>query len=259
VSGTLTSFAWRANLKHSGTGTKGRSEDAQTLVERVIALHDGAIELEFDLPERASPQDRAHIWQFPVRVLKAPGRPLELLNRPELEARLRTWLQNAGMAATACGQWGFTRTAVKIECDPQSVLQIIEPFNLRPGDLHDGTLYTEPGARGSAPLRAERRGSDGTAYIAEMEINPDLLRHMRAEVDVAVAQITSEAPLPLEAALKAREADRISGTIATAFEVDAAGRVTRRRSVSQFEIVGESGSAERETTTITVERRLVSP
>ena len=39
----------------------GSSHSARTLMERVVALHDGGIELEFDLPEQASPQVAPHL------------------------------------------------------------------------------------------------------------------------------------------------------------------------------------------------------
>jgi hypothetical protein len=246
------------SVSDRSNGSSGHSHSRFTLVERVIALHAGGIELEFDLPEQALPQDRARTWQFPARVLKSPGRPLQLLNASELEIRVRAWLQRGGMTEAACGRWSFTWTAIKIECDPQSVLQMLEPFDLRLGDLRDGTPHSEPGARGSAPLRKDSLGTAGATYAAEMEIDPDVVRRERANEDVAIAEMTGKAPLALELALRAREADRISGTIATTLEMDSAGRVTRRRRVTRLEIAGHAGSLERQTTTVVVERRLVS-
>lgn len=242
----------------SRNGSSGSSRSQNALVERVIALHDGGIELEFDLPEQASAKDRARTWQLPARVLKSPGRPLQLLNRPELEMRVRAWLQSGGMTQAACGRWVFTWTAIKIECDPESVLQMLEPFDLRLGDLRDGTLHNEQGARGPAPLRTDSLASDGATYVAEMEIDPDVVRRERAKADAAAAEMTGKPPLTLELALQAREAERISGTITTTFEVDSSGRVTRRGAVTRVEIAGQAGSLERHTTTVTVERRLVS-
>ena len=43
----------------SHNGSSGQSRSQYTLVERVIALHAGGIELEFDLLEQASPQGLA--------------------------------------------------------------------------------------------------------------------------------------------------------------------------------------------------------
>jgi hypothetical protein len=242
----------------SGNGSSGHSRSAQTLVERVIALHDGGIELEFDLPEQASPRDRARTWQLPARVLKSPGRPLQLLNGSELEMRVRAWLQRGGMTQEACGRWLFTWTAIKIECDPESVLHMLKPFDLRLGDLYDGVLHNEPSGRGRAPLRTGSLDSGGATYAAEIEIDPDVVRRERAKMDVALAEISGKAPLALEVALQAREAERISGTIATTLEVDSAGYVIRRKRITRVEIAGKAGSLERQTTTVTVERRIVS-
>jgi hypothetical protein len=243
--------------KTSGGGTTGNSHSASMLVERVIALHDDSIELEFDLPGQTSPQDRARTWQFPARVLESSERPLQLLNRPELETRLRAWLQRGRMTESACGRWVFTWTAFKIECDPESVLQTLEPFDLRVGDLRHRAPHKEPRARGTAFLRMGSRHSGGATYAAEMEIDPDQVRQERAKEDVAVAEMSGKMPLALEAALQARETERISGTIATTIETDAAKRVTRRRRVTSIEISDEAGSLERQTTTMTVERRLI--
>jgi hypothetical protein len=242
----------------SSDGSTGRSNSAYMLVERVVALHDGSIELEFDLPEQTSSQDRTRTWQLPARVLKSPDRPLQLLNGPELEKRLRAWMQGGQMTEAGCGRWVFTWTAIKIECNPHSVLQMLEPFDLRQSDLRDGTQYNEPGARGRVPLRLGSRNSGGETYAAEMEIDTELVREERAKADVAIAEIAGKAPLTLQTALQARGAERISGTIATTIETDAAGRVTRRTRITNVEIAGKAESLERQTTTTTVDRRLIS-
>lgn len=242
----------------SGNRSSGSSRSRNTLVERVVAVSADGVELEFDLPEQTSAQDRASAWQFPVRVLRSPGHPLRLLNAPELTTRVHSWLEKAGLTEAACGRWTFTWTALRIECDPQSVLEWLEPFDLRPGDLHAGAQHHEIGALRTAPLRVESRSSDGAIFVAEMELDPDVARQERAATDVAVAEMTGQAPLSLEAALQARADEQISGTIVTTFERDAAGRVTRRTRVFRTEIVSSDGSLERRTTTETAERRLIS-
>ena len=68
----------------SGGGSSGNSRSAAMLVERVVALRDGGVELEFDLPEKTPAKDRARSWQFPVRVLNSSKHPLQLLNGPGL-------------------------------------------------------------------------------------------------------------------------------------------------------------------------------
>lgn len=241
----------------SGDRSSGSSHSINTLVERVVALTSAGVELEFDLPEPTSEEDRARNWQFPVRVLRS-AQALQLLNAPELTARAHAWRTSAALPEAACGRWVFTWTAVKIECDPQSALQLLGPFDLRPSHLRDGAQHNETGARRPAPLRVQSQSPDGAAFVAEMELDPVLAARQRAETDVVVAEMTGQAPLSLEAALQTRAAERISGTIVITFETDSAGRVTRRTRISRVEIVGADGSLERHTTIETAERRLIS-
>ena len=242
----------------SGERSSGGSTSKTTLVERVIGMRDGGVELEFDLPERASEQDRARSWQFPTRVLKSPGQPLKLLNGLELEARVRTWLQSGGLTEAACGRWIFTWAPFKIECDPQSVLQTLTSFDLRLSDLREGALYYEAGALEPAPFRVVPADASGAAFVAELAIDPEAVRQEYAEGDVAVAEMTGQPPLELEVAIQAREDDQISGTIVTTVELDADGQVMRRTRVTHLEIADESGGLQSQTITLTVERRLVS-
>src|SRR3954466_8512809 len=64
----------------SSQGSSGSAHDRDTLIERVIAVRDTGVELEFDLAREATTEDRAAYWQFPVRVLRPPQGPLQLLN-----------------------------------------------------------------------------------------------------------------------------------------------------------------------------------
>lgn len=243
----------------SSGGSSGDSRSHNVIVERVIAVRDTGVELEFDLPQDATAEDRARVWQFPVRVLQPPSGPLELLNGPELEARVARWLEAAGWTREACGRWIFTWNAFRIECDPQSVIEMLAAFDLRAGDLRDGAPYQQAGSRGPAVLRREARGSDGAVFIVEMELDPEAVRGERAQTDVILAEITARESLSLDAALRARAAERISGTIRITFETDATGRVRRRTKVRELEIEGSNRGRETQTVTETVERRLLSP
>lgn len=238
--------------------SSGSASSRNMLMERVIAVHDSGVELEFDLPQDVPAEDRARVWQFPVRVLKPLQGPLQLLNGPELEMRVDRWLAAAGLPRAACGHWYFTWNAFQIECDPQSVIQTLALFDLRPGDLRDGAPYQEAGARGPAVMRRQARGSDGATFVLEMEVDPETVRRDRAQSDVVVAEIVRRETLALDAALQARSAERISGTIRITFETDAAGRVRRRTRVIELRIEGSDRGREIRTTTETVERRLVS-
>lgn len=240
----------------AGDGSSGNSRDVWTLTERVVALHEANVELEFDLPQESSAADRARSWQFPARVLLSPLGALQLLNETDLEARVGAWLQSGGLTREMCGRWIFTWTAIKIECDPQSVLGMAEPF-VRPNALRNGAPYSEIGMREPGLLQ-ESRGTDGATFGAELQVDPDAVRRQRAETDVAVAEMLGDAPLTLETALEAHAAEQISGTLVVTFEADSDGRVTRKTSVATLEIVDEHGSRERVTTTQTIDWLLLS-
>lgn len=210
-----------------GDRSSGNSSSGFTMIERVIAVRDDGLELEFDLPDDASGEDRALSWQFPARVFRSGSGTLELLNAPDLDARVRAWLESAQIPEAACGRWMFTWTAIKIECDPQSVLETVQAFDIRPSEVTDGVV----------------------------QIDPEVLRRERAETDIVVAQMVGEQPLSLEAALQARASEQLSGTITTRFEFDEHGRAVRRVTVGELEVVQADGARERTATTITVERR----
>ena len=245
------------SARQSGDGSSSfTSTDRDALLERVVGVRDGGVELEFTLPRGATAEDRARAWQFPARVSKSLHGPLQLLNRPEMEARIDTWLKAAGMTRTACGRWIFTWTAFRIECDPQTVVETLEQLESQPGDLRDGALYQEARTLRPAPLRRSA-GRDGAAFAVELEIDPDAVRRERAEGDVAAAEIGGK-PVTLDAALQARAADSIAGTVKVTFDTDAAGVVRRRTRMSEIRITAPDGRWETAKTDETTEWKRVA-
>lgn len=212
-----------------GDGSSGNSSDTYAMLERVVAVRDGGVELVFDLPEDATEEDRAREWQFPVRVFKPQSRALQLLNEAELKTRVDAWLESAGLTEAACGRWFFSWTAIKIECDPQSVLGTLASFDLRGVVAGANTQQIDAGA----------------------------IRRERAEMDVAAAQMMNRPPLTLEAALQARAGEQYSGEIITRVETSDAGDVTRRVVTSELQVTKEDGAMERTTTTTITERRRI--
>jgi len=247
----------RESSQQANDMSSGSSTDRDALVERVIGVRDDGLELEYDLPENSTADERASSWQFPVRVFKPVRGPLQLLNGPDLEARVDSWLKAGGMTRAACGHWIFTWNAFRIECDPQSAIKIVQAVDLRAGDLADGAPYRDPDARAPAPLSREKTGPGGATFTVGMALDPDAARHARAETDVAVAQIRGKT-LALDAALRARSAETLSGTIMITFETDSTGEVRRRTRVKTLEIKGPGPRIEKLTVTETVERRRVS-
>lgn len=244
--------------RSEGDGSSGSSRSRMALIERVIEVRDNGVALEFDLPPEASPKVRAQSWQFPVRVFKASDGSLELPNFSNLETRMLSWLESSGLDKSACGKWIFTWTAAMIECDPKSVLMLLEPFDLRLKNLREDTDISEKGALNPAPLSASPKDSGGLTFVAEFEVDPEEIRRQRAEADVAAADITGDEPLQPETALQKRSSEKITGTIRTTIETDDFGRVTRRVRVSQVDVELEDGSMERQITTETVTRSSVS-
>ncbi|RYG94836.1 MAG: hypothetical protein EON58_15400 [Alphaproteobacteria bacterium] len=242
--------------EQTSDGSSGSSSGRDAIVERVIGVREGGLELEFDLPKEATAEDKARSWQFPVRVFRPTNGSMQLLNRPELEARIEDWLKAAGWTRAACGRWVFTWNAFRIECDPESVIKAVEPFDLRSAGIREGASYQEAGARGPGVLTRKSTGSDSATFAVVLEIDPDVYRRARAESDVAVGEMTQK-PVTLDEALRERAKEAVSGTISVTIDTDPAGNIQRRTKVTKVETKGPDSRTESQTVTETVERRLV--
>jgi hypothetical protein len=247
----------RDSAQQGSHGSSGSSHDKDTIIELVIGVRPDGLELEYDLPKTSASDARASNWQFPARIFKPFGGPVQLLNGPEIEARVDGWLKAAGWPPTVCGHWIFTWNAFRIECDPQSVIKTVESFDLTSTDLRDGAPYKETEARGPGKLTRKVAGPDETIFTVEMPADPDAVRRGRAESDVAVGEIMNK-PTTLDAALRERARETVSGTISVAFETDSAGNVRRRTKVTKLDIKGPDGQSEATTVTEMLERRLIS-
>jgi len=243
--------------QQTSDGSSGSSRGRDTILERVIGVREGGLELEYDLPKNATVEDRARSWQFPVRVFRPTNGSMQLLNRLELEARVEGWLKAAGWTRAVRGRWIFTWNAFRIECDPQSVIKTVEAFDLRSADLREGAPYQETEARGPGTLTRKAAGPNGATFAVVMEIDPDAVRRARADSDVAVGEIMRK-PVTLDAALRERAKESVSGTISVTFDTDSARNVRWRTKVTKVETKGPDGRSESQTVTETVERRPVS-
>ncbi|WP_231638313.1 hypothetical protein, partial [Piscinibacter sakaiensis] len=238
----------------SSDGSSGSSRGRDTLLERVVSMQDGGVELEYDLPRGTDAEARARSWQFPVRVLRSTDGTIKLLNRSELEARVETWLKTARLNRDACGTWIFTWNAFRIECDPESVIETIEAFNLSYSNLRDGASYREPESGGTGTLRISEAGPNGAKFSVTLEIDPNAVHRARANEDVATGQILRQ-PVTLESALLERAKESVSGTISIAFDTNIAGTAFRKTKVTRVETRRLDGKTEVSTVTETVERR----
>ena len=242
----------------STEGSSGSSFDRDTIIVRVISASVGGFELEYDLPPSASKQDRQVAWQFPARVfMPLTGAP-QLLNRVELSKRVDGWLARAGWTREVCGQWIFTWNAFKIECDPQSVVGIVEAFNLQPPDLRDGASYKHPGASQAMPLHKSSGAEGGSNYSVSMPIDAEQVRRDLAQTDIVVAKISGKI-LTEDAASAAHAATQVCGTIAVTFEADATGTVKKRTVVTKLKLIEPSGKIETRKSTETLTRTLLKP
>ncbi len=247
----------RQSAEESTDGSGGDSTTTGAVVERVIGVRDDGLELEYELTSDRPAEDRAAEWQLPARIFRPfRGRP-QLLNGPQLDARLDAWLRNSRIPRYACRRWDITWDGFQSECSAQSVLQAIELLDIPPGDLQDGAAYRDVMAREPAPLRRTSAGPGGATFTVELPVDPETIRRTRVEFDMDVADI-AEPPLTREASVRTRSVETISGSITVTLETDPAGHLRRRVRVQRLEIREPSGRVETQITTETTERRRLS-
>lgn len=251
----------RRSYETSGQSSDGLSSSSSsghtTILERVISVREDGLVLEYDLPGDTTAQERAREWQFPARVFRSSSGAVQLLNRTELEARVEAWLKSAGWTREVCGQWIFTWNAFQIECDPQSVVETIEALDLGSADLSVGALYEVPEASSPGTLVRTAAGPNDATYSVVMEVDPDAVRRARAEADVAVGEIMQK-PVTLEAALRERANEQITGTITVTLETNSWGDVRSRTKVTKLVTRLPDGTSNSETAKEVLERHLVS-
>lgn len=245
------------NTQQGSDGSTGSSRGHDAVLERVVAVTKDAVELEYDLVLGTTAEDRARVWMLPARVLRQYDGAMQLLNAAELELRLKRWLTAAKWTRAMCGRWVFTWNAFLIECDPTAVIKTIETFDVLSADLQEGDAYQDPDFRGSGTLRRLPDGPDGKRLVATMQIDAEAFRQERAKADVTLGEIM-QSPVTLEAALAARARERLSGTIEVTIDTDLGGKPFRRTSVAKLEIIEPDGVTQKETRTVTVERRPVA-
>jgi hypothetical protein len=243
--------------EQASDGSSGSSRGRDTIVERVIGVREGGLELEFDLPKRTAAEERVRSWQFPVRVFRTTDGAMQLLNRPELEVRVEGWLKAGGWTRAACGQWIFTWNAFRIECEPESVITTLKSFDLRSAGVEEGASYQVAEAGDPGILTRKSTGPNGATFTVLLQVNPDVVRRAAAESDVAVGQMMQK-PVTLVEALRERAKEDVTGTISVTIDTDAAGNIWRRTKVTKLETKGPDTRTKSQTATETVERRPVA-
>lgn len=215
---------WQSENSRSKNSGSSRS----TLQERLLSVEGNALILEYDLTDSTLRELEERLWQFPAVVRKVPGEAPILMNTDALQARSDAWLANSGLERENCGQWYFTWTAVKIECDPQSALELIADHDLWTGTLEPGSLRAFPGTLEPAPLLAVPASTGSTAVEVRYQIDPDTVRAAKIEEAIIVARILNN-PLPDRETLTAEwAAKEISGSVVVTYELDSSGYPFRR-------------------------------
>jgi hypothetical protein len=245
----------RESSTHGSDSSSSTTGDRFALVERVTAVREDGTEVEYDFAKETPAGDRASEWRFPARVFEPFSGPMRLLNAAELEGRVDGWLKSAGLTRAACGHWIFTWNAFQIECDPQSVIESLVPFDLDAIDVQDGAVYRDPAAHNAAPLTRENSGPDGATFVANLAIDPDVVRRGRAQTDVVANEMVKHQTETVDEALRQRAGETINGTISVTIETNALGRVRKKTTVTTIEIKSPSGRSEPQTVTEIVDRR----
>lgn len=238
--------------------TSGSSSSRQTLIETVIDVRNDGVVLEFDLPPSVPEKDRLRDWQFPALVFKRDDGSLELINAEESEQRRDNWLERGGIDRENCGRWIFTWTAIKIECDPYTILDTLSLFDLRLNNIQEGAFLSEIGTLGPAQLREIPTDRAGRTFRAEFQIDPAAVKSERAASDVIVSQISGDEPVTLDAALLARSSEKISGTRVVDIELGDGGQVVRRQRRTLVVIEPIDGSVETSETLESVSRESIA-
>jgi hypothetical protein len=238
----------------SSAQTNGHS----SITERVISVSETGLELEYDIPvdPRQKGKDRIRNWQFPARVFKPLQGKARLLNQAELKKRLDQFLNTAKLSREACGRWFFTWTAGKIECDPESALQIIEQYDLKICELKEGLEYQDSFALAAGLLKPQPPKEGIITYTVQMDIDSEKIRAAKVEEDLVTAEILEE-KLSREDAVGKHAASEISGTITATFEAVSNSCAHKLKTVTSSQIREEDGLVSSKTSTVTLERQKI--
>jgi hypothetical protein len=251
----VSSYQHETSSEESSGSASGRS----ALIERVIAMTDKGIELEYTEP--ASPyvtkkggKPPIKNWQFPARVFKPFAGPAQLLNLDQIDKRLTLYLKQTETPREACGRWSFTWIAIKTECDPRSVLDIINGYDLGFCTYRAGQVFTFP-----YTLTSETRlEQDGDELSANFTLDPAVLRRKAAQSTMAVAEIYRQNKT-LEQALAEDKDTQFSGKLKVSLTVDTHGCATKQVATYSLETIQKGGVVEKQVNMETIERQAYVP
>jgi hypothetical protein len=235
----------------STSGSTGSSGGSDVLIERVIAVTQNGVELEYTIPKSHRKTDEKLNWQFPARVFKLYQGQAKLLNATTIDARLTRFLKHMNYSRESCGRWYFTWNAFKIECDSISVLEIVNSFDLGFCDYRAGKVFEYP----SALKPNIKLSEDGEASVltAQFALDPNALRRDAAYTKVISSEINGQ-PISFDQALNDSKDTQFSGSARVTFDTDQKGCVTKRVVETTTETTEKDGAIDKQLYVETVER-----
>ncbi|MGB5723955.1 MAG: hypothetical protein WBM39_06040 [Parasphingorhabdus sp.] len=250
---TWLQLEYERSSERSDGQTSGTSLGRQALIETVIEETPGGVVLQYDLPRDEGGKANSGFWYFPARVIERPDGSLGLLDEQVVEARIDKWLEKHRIPKEACGMWnhggGFP---FKVDCDPQSILDQIESFDLRISDLMAGAEYSH--AQGDVPgilMALPAAGRPG--YSVTFTVDQDKARTAEVAKALILAQMLGK-----DLSRQQAEADAakigFQGSIRIEFDLNPAGTVIRKTEQSEITVTRPGEDAETTTSLTTVTR-----
>lgn len=214
------------------------------LIETVLARAGDGVTLRYDLPPEKDGKARGAFWYFPVDVRKLPDGSLELADPVAMLARVESWLIDQQVPRDLCGVWthggGFP---FKFDCDPQSAIEQVEPFDLGTSGIGEGKSFVHPLGLEPGIFRAAE--DDPGSLIATFAIDPVKARAEEVEQELVLAQMLGT-DLSREEAVEQASKVSFEGTITLRFDFDASVAILRR--TAETTVVVTRPGAEPETT-----------
>ncbi|MXP46399.1 hypothetical protein GRI43_03195 [Altererythrobacter luteolus] len=241
----------RSSVSSDG-GSNSSSSGQQSLIETVMRNTDDGVVLRYDLPRDEAGNTRTKFWYFPADVLERPDGSLELLDVDSVKSRIDQWLTQRNIPREACGHWthggGFP---YRVDCDPDSILDQIEAFDLRMPRLEAGAEFSHPMA--SSPGILERLAAPRTGYFVVLSIDQQKARAEEAKNALILAQMLDEDLSREQAESDAAQTD-FQGSIRMEFDLEPTGSVIKMSMRTNAVVTNPDGTRETKTSLVTVER-----
>lgn len=225
-----------------GAGSSSSSRGRTVYSEQILSDSGDCTVKRFDIVDEEGRERPLAEWQWPVEVERCGNEARRMLNLPEMEARLATFLETADIPREACGRHYFTWNVFRIECDPQAVLPTIEAIDLGSLTLADGAEYAQSGIPRSATLVMVSADDGMITLRTEFAVDPVRFREETARTEVVVGDVMGEAVSYKDALAQAQKME-VSGSIVITFE-KATDMSSIRQSVVTRLIVEEPGDGQ---------------